>query len=147
MVTESSFLGRGIRFPLAVDHTGAVALTAGVDSIETGMRMILATAPGERAMRPDFGCAIWDLLFEPINTNTLGLMGEAAREALSRWEPRIEVDDIDVDPDESAQGAVRIAVAYTVRSTNDRRNLVFPFYVIPGEGDERDAPSPDTSPT
>jgi uncharacterized protein len=143
VVSESSFVGRGIRFPMAIDHTGAVALVAGVDSIETAMRMILSTAPGERAMRPDFGCGIWDLLFEPINTNTVGLMGEAAREALSRWEPRIDVDDVDVEPDDAIAGAVRIAVAYTVRSTNDRRNLVYPFYVIPGEGDEPDAPSED----
>jgi phage baseplate assembly protein W len=70
-------------------------------------------------------------------------MGEAAREALSRWEPRIEIDDVDVEPDDATPGAVRIAVAYTVRSTNDRRNLVFPFYVIPGEGDELDAANAD----
>ncbi len=100
------------------------------------MAMILATAPGERVMRPDFGCTIWDLLFEPINDNTLGLMAESVREAMARWEPRIDVDDVDVRPVDAVSGAVEIAVAYTVRATNDRRNLVFPFYTIPGEGDD-----------
>ena len=147
-MNEASYLGRGVRFPMAIDHTGAIALTSGVDSIETAMRMILSTAPGERPMRPDFGCAIWDLLFEPINTNTVGLMAEATIEALSRWEPRIEVDDVDVEPDDAIPGAVRIAVAYTVRTTNDRRNLVFPFYVIPGEGDDPElAPAGPDAPT
>ena len=133
---QASFIGRGIEVPFRIDHTGAVALTAGTQSIERAMAMILATAPGERVMRPDFGCAIWDLLFEPINDNTLGLMAEAVREAMARWEPRIDVDDVDVRPVDAQSGAVEIAVAYTVRATNDRRNLVFPFYTIPGEGDD-----------
>jgi uncharacterized protein len=71
----------------------------------------------------------------------LGLMAEAVREALSRWEPRIEVEDVDVEPDEGSVGLTTISIEYTVRATNDRRNLVFPFYVIPGEGgpDDSDA--------
>lgn len=135
-VAQASFIGRGIEVPWRVDHTGAVALTSGSQSIERSMAMILATAPGERVMRPDFGCAIWDLLFEPVNDNTLGLMAEAVREAMARWEPRIDVDDVDVRPLDPVSGAVEIGIAYTVRALNDRRNLVFPFYTIPGEGDD-----------
>jgi hypothetical protein len=86
-------------------------------------------------MRPAFGCRIWDLLFEPINANTLGLMEHAVREAMSRWEPRAEVTDVTVSPADR-QGAVDIHIEYTIRSTNDRRNLVHPFYLIPGEDDE-----------
>jgi phage baseplate assembly protein W len=84
-------------------------------------------------MRPQFGCRIWDLLFEPINANTLGLMSEAVRDAISQWEPRVDVDDVELEPDEGSSGRVVIRVTYTVRATNDRRNLVYPFYVIPRE--------------
>jgi uncharacterized protein len=133
----ASFIGQGIHFPMRAGYDGSIDLARGVASIERSIHMILSTAPGERVMRPDFGCAIWDLMYEPINVSTLGLMAEATRNALSRWEPRIEVDDVDVEPDDGAVGAVRISVAYTVQATNDHRNLVFPFYAIPGEdGDE-----------
>lgn len=134
--TIASFIGQGIHFPMRTGYDGSIDIARGVASIERSIHMILSTAPGERVMRPEFGCAIWDMLYEPINTSTLGLMAEATREALSRWEPRIEVDDVDVEPDESALGAVRISVAYTVQTTNDQRNLVFPFYAIPGEDDD-----------
>ena len=87
-------------------------------------------------MRPKFGCRIWELMFEPINANTIGLMGVAVREALGQWEPRIDVEDVEVVPNESADGRVDIRVTYRVRSSNDHRNLVFPFYVIPKEDEE-----------
>lgn len=131
-----SFVGRGVSFPMRVDANGSIALEGGAPDIEKAMRVILSTAVGERPMRPAFGCRIWDLLFEPINANTLGLMEDAVREALSRWEPRAQVDEVHVIPDETGIGAVNISIAYTIRSTNDRRNLVHPFYLIPGEGDE-----------
>lgn len=136
-----SFVGRGVSFPMRVDANGSIALESGPADIEKAMRVVLSTAIGERPMRPAFGCGIWDLLFEPINANTLGLMEDAVREALSRWEPRAEVDEVHVTPDESGIGAVDIAIAYTIRSTNDRRNLVHPFYLIPGEGDEAGGPA------
>lgn len=129
----SDFVGRGIAFPMRVDQSGALALTAGASDIDASLRMILMTAPGERVMRPFFGCRIWELLFEPINANTLGLMGEAVREAVGRWEPRITLDDVRLDPDQRELGRVVIHLDYTVRATNDRRNLVYPFYVIPRE--------------
>jgi phage baseplate assembly protein W len=99
------------------------------------MRVIIATAPGERPMRPEFGCKIWDLLFESINMNTLGLMEEAVREALTRWEPRAETTDVDVSVVDPSTGAVNIDIQYKIVSTNESRNLVYPFYMIPGEGD------------
>jgi phage baseplate assembly protein W len=138
MDTEPSFVGRGIAFPMRVDHTGSIATTTGVNDIDRGIRVVLSTAPGERVMRPAFGCKIWELMFESINASTLGLMEEAVREALVRWEPRIEVMEVKVIPDEREPGVVRIGIAYRVRVTNDRRNLVYPFYVIPGEGGDRD---------
>ena len=131
---DPGFIGRGIRFPMRVDHTGSIALTTGPDEIDRAARVIIATAPGERVMRPEFGCRIWDLVFEPVNANTLGAMESAVREALERWEPRIEVGEIDVVPDDEP-ACVRISISYVIRSTNDRRNLVYPFYVIPHDSE------------
>lgn len=131
----SDFIGRGIAFPMRVDQSGALALTSGGADIDASLRMILTTAPGERVMRPFFGCRIWELLFEPINANTMGLMSEAVREAVGRWEPRVTLDDVRLDADQRDHGRVLIHLDYTVRATNDRRNLVYPFYVIPREAE------------
>ncbi len=131
-----SFIGRGVGFPLRIDADGSLALEQGYADVEKAIRVILSTAIGERPMRPSFGCAIWDLLFEPINANTLGLMEDAVHEALSRWEPRVEVDEVTVSSDAARHGAVTIDIAYRLRGTNDRRNLVHPFYLLPGEGDD-----------
>jgi phage baseplate assembly protein W len=134
VTTDSAdFIGRGISFPLRVDQGGSIALTSGAADIEGSLRMVLMTAPGERLMRPQFGCRIWDLLFEPINANTLGLMAEAVRDAVSQWEPRIVLEDVQLDVDQRELGRVHINLRYRIRATNDRRNLVFPFYVIPRE--------------
>ena len=130
---DPGFIGSGFRFPMAVDHRGAIALTSGPDDLDSSIRVVLSTAPSERVMRPEFGCTIWDLLFEPVNANTLGLMSDAVRRAVAQWEPRVEVDDVSVVQDDDDASLVRIDVAYRVRATNDRRNLVYPFYVIPRE--------------
>lgn len=126
-------VGRGFAWPLGVDHTGAIALTAPGADLEDSIRVVLLTAPGERVMRPHFGCRIWDLLFEPVNANLLGLISQAVREALAQWEPRIEVQDVRPVQDDDDSALVRISIAYRVRATNSRRNLVYPFYVIPRE--------------
>jgi uncharacterized protein len=136
MSDVADFIGRGISFPLRVDQSGSIALAEGGDGIDASIRMALSTAPGERVMRPQFGCRIWDLLFEPVNANTLGLMAEAVRDALSQWEPRIEVEDIEVEPDPASPARVVIRILYRMRATNDRRNLVYPFYVIPHEEED-----------
>ncbi|MGE3621664.1 MAG: GPW/gp25 family protein [Acidimicrobiia bacterium] len=128
-----SHVGRGLAFPMRVDHTGAIALTSGAEDIDGSLRVVISTAPGERVMRPLFGCRIWDLLFEPINATTLGLMAQAVRDAVAQWEPRVELEDVTVVPDADRPGLVRISLAYRIRTTNDRRNLVYPFYVIPQE--------------
>ena len=90
----SDFVGRGFAWPMGVDHTGSIALTAQGGDLEDSIRMVLLTAPGERLMRPQFGCRIWDLLFEPVNANLIGLISQAVRDALAQWEPRIEVDEV-----------------------------------------------------
>jgi phage baseplate assembly protein W len=130
------FIGRGFAFPMRVDHTGSIAMVGGPADIDRSIVMILATAKGERLMRPQFGCTIWDQLFDPINANTLGRMAEAVRESLAQWEPRVIVEKVDVRPDVDHNGKVAIDITYRVKVTNDRRNLVYPFYVIPREGEE-----------
>ena len=131
MSEAADFVGRGLAFPFRVDHRGSLAMTDG--EVSDSIRMVLMTARGERVMRPEFGCRIWDLLFEPINANTMGRMVEAVREAVGQWEPRVTLDDVRVYPDPSIDGAVKIELDYRIRATNDRRNLVFPFYTIPRE--------------
>jgi phage baseplate assembly protein W len=129
----TDFVGRGFAWPLGVDHTGAIRLTQGRDELDDSIRVVLLTAPGERLMRPQFGCRIWDLLFEPVNANLLGLISQAVRDALAQWEPRIEVEDVRPVQDDSDASLVQITITYRVRATNSRRNLVYPFYVIPRE--------------
>jgi len=133
--SSADFIGQGISWPLRVDQRGGIAISSGVEDIDRSIRMVLSTAPGERLMRPDFGCRIWEQLFEPVNAGTLGLMEEAVREAVSRWEPRAELEQVVVEPDPDDPSRVDIQVVYQVRTTNDRRNLVYPFYVIPQEGE------------
>ncbi len=131
--TVPAFVGRGFAFPMGVDASGAIRLTTGPEELDTSIRVVLSTAPGERLMRPQFGCRIWELMFEPVNYNTLGLMAAATRDAVTQWEPRVDVLDVVCTPDARDPSLVRIEVTYRVRSTNDRRNLVYPFYVIPRE--------------
>jgi phage baseplate assembly protein W len=139
--SDGSLAGRGFSWPLEVDHTGSIEVADGVEDLDRSIRMVLLTAPGERLMRPDFGCRIWDLLFEPVTANLLGLISEAVHDSLARWEPRITVEDVQptVDPDDSA--LIRITISYRVRVTNDRRSLVYPFYVIPHEPEAGTGPS------
>lgn len=131
----NTFIGRGIAFPMRVDHTGSIAMVSGAEDIDRSIVMVLSTAKGERLMRPQFGCAIWDQLFEPINANTLGLMNQAVRDAVGQWEPRVDLEEVDTRSDDADLGRVLIDITYRIRATNDRRNLVYPFYTIPGEPD------------
>jgi phage baseplate assembly protein W len=108
-------------------------MSTGAADIEQAIRVILETAPGERVMRPAFGCGLHRLVFAPNSPTTAGLVAYHVREALGRWEPRIEVERVDVSPDPQREAVLMIDIHYRVRSTNDRRNLVYPFYRIPEE--------------
>jgi phage baseplate assembly protein W len=101
--------------------------------IEESIRLVLGTATGERPMRPEFGCAIHDEVFSPANAATFGRIAADVRASLRRWEPRIAVQEVEVSPDEDDPSTIYIDIRYTVGSSNDPRNLVFPFYVIPAE--------------
>jgi phage baseplate assembly protein W len=125
------FIGRGLAFPVHTDATGSIALVSGEREIVESIRLILATSPGERPMRPDFGCAVHDLVFAPADAATAGQIAYEVRLSLERWEPRITLTDVVVGFSETDRGTLLIDVRYTLRGSNDPRNLVFPFYVIP----------------
>jgi hypothetical protein len=129
----SDMIGSGLAFPLRVDARGAVALVSQDRDVEEAIRLILSTAPGERQMRPEFGCGIHDHVFDTIDATTLGRFDYEIRSALHRWEPRIDVVGVAFDTDRAEAGVLGIDITYALRSTNDVRNLVFPFYVIPAE--------------
>jgi phage baseplate assembly protein W len=130
------FIGAGWSYPLATDAGGRVALVTGDREIEQAIRLVLGTAWGERPMRPEFGCRVHDHVFGPATTTTAGQIAFDVREALERWEPRIDVQGVSVDFSDVDTGAVRVDVSYVVRGLNDPRNLVFPFYAIGEDGDE-----------
>jgi uncharacterized protein len=127
------FIGRGWAFPVHTDATGGVALVGGDREIIESITLILGTAPGERPMRPEFGCGIQEHIFAPANATTAGKIITDVRIALDRWEPRIELLDVQVHFDQADEGALYIDLHYSVRGTNSPRNLVFPFYLIPEE--------------
>lgn len=126
-------LGTGIAFPLHTDEHGRVALARDETDVEQAIKIILSTIPGERPMRPEFGCAVQDCLFAAIDALTLGQIEHAVRLALDRWEPRIEVQSVEFDLSGVEDGTLLTLVAYTLRATSSPRNLVHPFYVIPAE--------------
>lgn len=129
---NEEFIGRGWAFPLRVDATGGIALVGREQEIEESIRLILGTSPGERPMRPEFGCRIHEYLFSSADSETAGAIAREVRSALQRWEPRIDIADVNVTFDAREATLLYINVGYTIKATNDRRNLVFPFYVIPG---------------
>lgn len=124
------FLGRGWRWPVATDQTGGFAMTTGTAEVEQAMYLILSTTPGERPMRPEFGCPLADYVFAPADATTAGLISYEVVRAITRWEPRVEVVDVVVTPDADTS-TLWIDIAYRLRDDYDRRNLVVPFYVIP----------------
>ena len=130
---SDEFIGAGWAFPLRTDATGGIALVTREREIEQSILLILGTAPGERPMRPEFGCRIHDEVFAEADAATAGRIASDVRESLRRWEPRIRVEEVIVSADPDEPSTLYIDVRYSVKATNDRRNLVFPFYTIPAE--------------
>ncbi|WBB95249.1 MULTISPECIES: GPW/gp25 family protein [unclassified Solwaraspora] len=124
------FLGTGWAFPLGYEPGQGIRLSDdGAALIRQSIGLILGTAPGERVMRPDFGCGIHDLVFDVNDVGTAGRISRSVREALARWEPRIDVLDVYAAPDPDDRRRLLIEINYQVRSTNSRFNLVYPFYL------------------
>jgi hypothetical protein len=129
-----SLVGVGLAFPMRLDPAGAVALVAREHKIEQSIRLILATAQGERPMRPDFGSGVHNYVFSSDDAVTAGRLAYEVRSALERWEPRIDLIDVAVAAEEvHGDDCLLIDIHYVIRGTNDPRNLVFPFYTIPQE--------------
>ena len=132
---SNPLVGKGWNFPPKTDGRGGIALAGDVPEIEQSIGVILGTGPGQRVMRPDFGCKIYDLAFAPINAHTLGLVQRYVEEAIGWWEPRVDVVDVDVqtDPSLRAVGKLIINIRYKIKHTEDERSLVYPFYTIADE--------------
>jgi hypothetical protein len=124
-----NFLGRGWKYPVEVDRAGGISMSELDESIRQSMLIILGTAPGERVMRPNFGCSIHDLVYAPNNLNTASLAAHFCIEALGKWEPRIEEVEAHADPSDDEPNRLDINIKYKVRATNTSRNLVYPFYI------------------
>ena len=131
-------LGSGLAFPLRVDARGGLALAHEDEDVREAISVILGTAPGERPMRPEFGCGIHDYVFESVDAYLVGRLEQEVRYALDRWEPRIDVLTVELSVERATEGGVLnelvvIDTTYRLRATSDIRNLVYPFYVIPAE--------------
>ena len=132
---SKDFLGRGWKFPVAVNPTtGRIAMSEHEEDIKESIRIIIATAPGERVMRPDFGCGIHDLVFSAISSVTVGLFESRVREAITKFEPRVDILKLDISTRDADNGKLEINLTYLVRDTNTEFNLVFPFYLTEGAG-------------
>lgn len=107
-------------------------MTADEEDIRRSLQIILRTLPGERVMRPDFGAGMDRLLFEPLTTTLKTYMRKLVRDAVLRFEPRVELESVELDDSGEFEGRVLITLQYTIRATNSRANLVFPFYKTEG---------------
>lgn len=133
---ERGFLGTGWSYGLSpaaegvgLAAGGQIAEAGGEASVRQSIWLILGTAVGERVGRPDFGCAIHDLVFAPLSAGTMGDAIRAVTQALVTWEPRIQVLDVDASPAEDADDVLIIEIHYRIRMTNSRYNMVYPFYL------------------
>jgi len=126
------YIGTGWKFPVQVSASGQLTFSAGEQNVEDSIWIILATARGERQMLPRFGCGVHDLVFAPNNPATQGNVAHLVKDALTEWEPRIDVLDVNVDAPEP--NTMLIRVDYRIRSNNTFGNLVYPFYITEGAG-------------
>lgn len=133
---SQDFVGAGWGFPLGVGPRGGIELVRREVELEQAMRLILATYPGERPMRPAFGSRLRDFVFRPADAATAAELAEEVRNALLRWEARVDIELVDVRPDPDDHSVLYIDISYRIKHTNDRRNLVFPFYTIPEDGSD-----------
>lgn len=131
-----SFLGTGFKFPVQVDeNTGRVRTSSHEEDIAEAVRIILGTQPGERPMSPYFGCAIHSFVFNTADYTTLSMMAKEVENALIMWEPRIKDVEAEVEQSPDDAGILLIKINYTVRSTNNPFNLVYPYYISEGYGE------------
>jgi len=130
---KKTFLGVGWKFPPSFDKQDrSVRMVSEEKDIEESLRILLSTKPGERVLNLAYGCDMRRFLFEPIDTTTITLMKSTIEQAINNYEPRIELDNINITPDENEPTLIYIDIAYTVQLTNTRTNMVFPYYLLEG---------------
>lgn len=135
MQGQNSFLGRGWSFPPTFNRSEqSVEMLEDEADIKSSLEILLSTALGERVMQPDYGCDLTDLLFEPFNTSLKTLMIDRVKTAITKYEARINLKNVDLLSDRLNEGFLVIVVEYIVRTTNSRQNIVYPFYI--GEATE-----------
>ena len=124
------FLGRGWAFPIGVEtETGRMKLVEYAEDVKQSIRIILGTSKGERVMRPEFGCGIHDLPFETMDATTIGFVKSSVEEALTEYEPRINLKDVRVSEEKTNDGILEVTIEYYLRQANRRDNLVYNFYL------------------
>ena len=128
---SQEYLGVGWRYPVQIED-GEIALSRYAEDVREAIWIILSTAPGERVMRPDFGCGIHEYVFAPNNATTRGQIAYQVRAALAKWEPRIDILDVRVESSSDEENLLLVRVDYRVRSNNTFHNLVYPFYIQEG---------------
>ncbi|MEK6279399.1 MAG: GPW/gp25 family protein [Acidobacteriota bacterium] len=126
------FLGRGWAFPTRPDASGRLRYESDEELVTEGIEIVLGTSPGERQMRPEFGCAIYELVGEANTAALRGMVRQKVREALLRWEPRIDVMDVRVESPDEQKNRLDIRIDYRIRSNNAFFNLVYPFFLTEG---------------
>ena len=129
----NEIVGRGWVFPPKIGPQGGLALTSDRSELDQAIQIILNTSPGQRVMRPTFGCRLHELVFAPNTSQTAIQARRYVEEALGMWEPRIKVVKVNAHPDDKDGSRLIIEVEYEVKATHDRRSLVHPFYLIPEE--------------
>ena len=133
MQADKSFLGRGWGFPPRFDvRSKSVHMVANEADIKESLRILIATRPGERIMQPAYGCGMHALVFEGVNELTIAEIQEAIDQAILFFEPRISLERVEVDAEQAYEGLLQIGIEYTVRETNTRSNIVYPFYFREG---------------
>ena len=130
MNRDKEFVGQGLAFPLQVNPRGELSLVTGSTDIQQAIGIILGTIPGERVMRPGFGCRAWELIFAPNNAATQSLLVTYVRQALEFWEPRIELTEVEVEADVNDPSALLVEIKYEIKTTHDQRSIVYPFYIM-----------------
>lgn len=133
METDKSFLGRGWGFPPEFDGgSGGIRMVAGEEDIAESLRILMDTSPGERVMQPAYGCGLRALVFENITESALAVVKDMIRRAILFFEPRISLENIETDASQAADGVLVLTLVYTIRTTNTRSNMVYPFYFLEG---------------
>ncbi|HEY4238222.1 MAG TPA: GPW/gp25 family protein [Kofleriaceae bacterium] len=137
MANERDFLGKGLRFPVSINLNGGVSTSQLEENVRQSIFVVLGTAPGERINRPHFGCQIHDLMFAPNTAITAAAAAVYCEEAIYKFEPRVERVTAKATPNPDEPNRMDVRIEYVIRGKNDKRNLVYPFYMkLENEEDE-----------